>query len=84
MMKKQIFTIVTALMFAVCAFTFTSCGSGSHEEAGHHEEGDHHDHSDAEMTTYQCPMDCEEGKTYKEAGACPVCKMELKEVAAAE
>lgn len=28
---------------------------------------------------YQCPMDCEKGKSYTEAGKCPVCKMELKE-----
>ena len=27
---------------------------------------------------YQCPMDCEDGKTYAEAGSCPVCKMDLK------
>ena len=27
---------------------------------------------------YQCPMDCEEGKTYDKEGTCPVCKMELK------
>lgn len=27
---------------------------------------------------YQCPMDCEKGKTYKEAASCPVCKMDLK------
>ncbi|MCK5401634.1 MAG: hypothetical protein KAJ28_08360 [Flavobacteriaceae bacterium] len=27
---------------------------------------------------YQCPMDCENGKTYDEEGACPVCKMTLK------
>ncbi|MDP6922686.1 MAG: heavy metal-binding domain-containing protein, partial [Lutibacter sp.] len=31
--------------------------------------------------TYQCPMDCEEGKTYDEAGSCPVCKMDLKAMA---
>ncbi|MGB5434540.1 MAG: heavy metal-binding domain-containing protein [Maribacter sp.] len=29
---------------------------------------------------YQCPMDCEDGKTYEEAGSCPVCKMDLKAV----
>ncbi len=29
---------------------------------------------------YQCPMDCEHGKTYHEAGSCPVCKMDLKAV----
>ncbi len=27
---------------------------------------------------YQCPMDCEDGKTYEEPGQCPVCKMDLK------
>jgi hypothetical protein len=29
---------------------------------------------------YQCPMDCEKGKTYDEEGTCPVCKMDLKKV----
>jgi len=28
---------------------------------------------------HQCPMDCEKGKSYTEAGKCPVCKMDLKE-----
>jgi len=31
-------------------------------------------------SVYQCPMDCEDGKTYDEEGKCPVCKMNLKEV----
>lgn len=26
---------------------------------------------------YQCPMDCEKGKTYLKEGICPVCKMDL-------
>lgn len=34
-------------------------------------------HASAE---YQCPMDCEDGKTYAETRSCPVCKMALKEV----
>lgn len=29
---------------------------------------------------YQCPMDCEDGKTYDKEGACPVCKMDLKKL----
>lgn len=29
---------------------------------------------------YQCPMDCEHGKTYEGEGKCPVCKMDLKPV----
>ena len=28
--------------------------------------------------TYQCPMDCENGKTYDKAGKCPVCEMDLE------
>jgi len=27
---------------------------------------------------YQCPMDCEEGKTYAENVSCPICKMDLQ------
>ena len=27
---------------------------------------------------YQCPMDCENGKTYKQPGTCPVCGMDLE------
>jgi len=29
---------------------------------------------------YQCPMDCEKGKTYETEGDCPVCKMDLKKL----
>lgn len=29
-------------------------------------------------TVYQCPMDCENGKTYAEPGKCPKCEMDLK------
>ncbi len=29
-------------------------------------------------TVYQCPMDCEHGKTYDKPGSCPICKMDLK------
>ncbi|MEZ4795652.1 MAG: heavy metal-binding domain-containing protein [Flavobacteriaceae bacterium] len=37
------------------------------------------DQADMAMAAeYQCPMDCEEGKTYDKEGACPVCKMDLK------
>lgn len=32
------------------------------------------------MAEYQCPMKCEDDKTYSEVGSCPVCKMDLKEV----
>ena len=31
-----------------------------------------------EQSLYQCPMDCEAGKTYKEPGACAICGMPVK------
>lgn len=33
-----------------------------------------------ELIAYQCPMKCEGEKTFKEAGNCSICKMDLKEV----
>ncbi|WP_221390316.1 heavy metal-binding domain-containing protein [Dyadobacter sp. NIV53] len=33
---------------------------------------------------FACPMQCEGEKTYTKAGECPVCKMDLKEIALAE
>ena len=26
---------------------------------------------------HQCPMDCEDGKTYSKTGSCPPCKIKL-------
>ncbi len=34
--------------------------------------------------SYACPMKCEGDKEYHEAGKCPVCKMDLEEVAMVE
>ncbi len=31
-------------------------------------------------STYQCPMKCENEKTYKTEGSCPICKMDLKKI----
>jgi hypothetical protein len=38
----------------------------------------------AETQKYACPMQCEGDKTYEQAGKCPVCKMDLQEIAMAE
>jgi hypothetical protein len=38
--------------------------------------------ADTKNVKYQCPMDCEKGKLYDQPGSCPVCKMDLKAVAA--
>lgn len=56
------------------------CGaSHSHEE--HSEETNENIGAEAEHAHYACPMDCEKGKVYEELGTCPVCKMDLAEVA---
>jgi hypothetical protein len=42
-----------------------------------------HPHSTAAAASgYICPMNCEKGKTYPEAGTCPVCHMNLESVKA--
>lgn len=39
-------------------------------------------HGDTEVhAAYRCPMECEGDKRYPEPGSCPVCGMELVEVA---
>ncbi len=76
-MKKSI--IILAAMFSF-AIMFTACKETKKEEVkSENHEG--HDHDKDEMSSndvYQCPMDCEKGETYDEAGSCPVCKMDLK------
>jgi len=80
-MKKVLF--VFALLVSV-SIVVSSC-KGEKEEK-HEENSEMHeehaaDQADIAMAAeYQCPMDCEEGKTYENAGACPVCAMDLKKV----
>ncbi len=75
-------------LMAFALIAFSACGT-SGNEAGTavdaaqqeevHSDGAAHAH-DEQVATYQCPMKCEGDKTYTEAGNCPVCKMNLKEV----
>ena len=80
-MKKSIFVFAAIFSFAVL---FTACKETKKEEAKEDvkvESHEGHDHDSEEMVAadvYQCPMDCEKGKTYDKEGACPVCKMDLK------
>jgi hypothetical protein len=30
------------------------------------------------VSKYMCPMDCENGKTYADAGKCSLCEMDLE------
>ncbi len=76
-MKKSILILSAIFSFAVL---FSSCKETKKEDAKV-ESHEGHDHSSEEMASkdaYQCPMDCEKGKTYEETGSCPVCKMDLK------
>ncbi|EAR01376.1 heavy metal-binding domain-containing protein [Maribacter sp. HTCC2170] len=57
------------------AFSFVLFISCKDQKANKEQESYTEMHASAE---FQCPMDCEDGKTYKEAGSCPVCKMDLK------
>jgi uncharacterized paraquat-inducible protein A len=69
-MKK----ILVIASFALLTFSAISCGDKAKEKATTEEAA--HKHADA----YQCPMDCENGKTYDKPGTCPTCKMDLKKV----
>ncbi len=69
-MKKLIVAIVLVFTIGLIA---TSCEKEKKEVK-------------KELTTqvYQCPMDCEKGKSYTKSGSCPVCKMALKVKTAGE
>lgn len=82
-MKKSLFVFVAVFSFTVL---FTACKETKKEEVKEEvkiESHEGHDHEEGEMVSsvFQCPMDCEKGKTYDVAGSCPVCKMDLKEIA---
>ncbi|MEP2937383.1 MAG: heavy metal-binding domain-containing protein [Gilvibacter sp.] len=72
---KQLFKFSTILLLILSATVVVSCK----DKQGHDNNGADHDH--AKEIAYICPMDCEDGKTYEEMGTCPVCKMDLKQVA---
>ncbi len=65
-------TIIIVLIFAM-SFSVTSCKSEKKEVK-----------KEVATEIYQCPMDCEKGKSYTKPGNCPVCKMELKAKKAGE
>lgn len=76
-MKKII--LVLAVVLAI-GFTFTSCTKDKKAETT--EEAAKETVSNDKV--YQCPMDCENGKSYVKAGECPTCKMALKAKVAGE
>ena len=73
-MKKLILVVVAIFSIAVM---FTSCKDAKKDADKH--EMHKHEAGETAHNAYQCPMDCEKGKTYEKDGNCPVCKMDLKE-----
>ena len=69
---------LSLLLLIFTMLVFNACAEKKSEKEPEKVEENIEGKSD--MVAYQCPMDCEEGKTYHEAGSCPVCKMDLKEV----
>ena len=84
MKSKSIMLGLFAVVFSM--FLFTSCGDKKNadspatqeENSVSQEKESASDEKTISSVEYQCPMDCEHGKTYHEAGSCPVCKMDLK------
>lgn len=68
-MKKIIWSFSIILGFL--SFVMSSCDRSS-------SDGSKSKHAE-EKVLYQCPMDCESGKTYDKPGECPVCEMDLEQ-----
>jgi len=79
-MKKFILLLSVCFSVAIVSCKETDKKMDADSDTEMHE--DHAaDQADMAMAVeYQCPMDCEEGKTYDAAGACPVCAMHLKKL----
>lgn len=71
-MKKQFLSIIIAM----AAVTFIGCSS---EEASNNDATESTEETTEATAQYACPMDCENGKVYDQAGDCPVCGMALTE-----
>ncbi len=78
-MKKITYAVVAIFSVAVI---LVSCKEAKKEKKEiKKEKQEVHEQHDVANAAYQCPMDCEHGKTYDKEGNCPVCNMKLKKVA---
>lgn len=71
-MKKRLFTLAVIFTFGIL---ITSCKTSAKKP---HDKVQEKEHLHLEKIKYQCPMKCEEEKTYEKEGSCPVCKMKLR------
>lgn len=68
-MKKSF--LLVAIVFGSFTVGITSCNNSNKTESGTEQQA-----------LYQCPMDCEKGKTHDKPGQCSVCGMDLEKVEA--
>ena len=71
--------IMKSILFAAIMLFLAACGGNTDKTQKAATEA-----TATSEKKYACPMQCEGEKTYAEAGKCPVCKMDLQEVAMAE
>jgi len=67
------------LLLLLSGFLIFACGHRRHDPSNDATLST----SDSTSRVYACPMDCEKGKTYAQAGSCPVCGMDLEAQTAA-
>jgi len=77
-MKKLILLLCVCFSLAIVSCKETAKETDASAETEMSQENAANEADMAMAAEYQCPMDCEEGKTYDKEGACPVCKMDLK------
>lgn len=68
------------LSISLLAIVLSLCFIASCTDKKPEKKADTKQEAVSEVIAYQCPMDCEDGKTYDQATSCPVCKMDLKAV----
>ena len=74
-MRKPVLLLTLILSFSVM---LSSCKETKADPKHEHHEGAVEKADMALNDVYQCPTDCEDGKTYDAEGVCPVCKMNLQ------
>ncbi len=80
-MKSRNLIIVLIAVIAIGTTVYINCGKcGNNKPLENKLLGDSTNQVEQNKSNvhYQCPMDCEKGKTYTELIQCPVCNMDLQ------
>lgn len=79
--SRRFTTLLIAIAYIIVTISIPACSSNNDKTATATQPIDSTSSiQNKEMATYQCPMDCEKGKTYDKAGQCPVCNMDLEKI----